>query len=50
MARSLVYTSFLLPDFDEALVFSTQVLRWRVREDIRLSDSKRWLVVSLATP
>ena len=46
MPRSLVYTSFLVPDYDEALVFFTQVLRWRVREDIRLSDSKRWLVVA----
>ena len=46
MARSLVYTSFLVPDCEEALVFFTQVLRWRVREDVRLSDSKRWLVVA----
>ena len=46
MARSLVYTSLLVPSYDEALTFFTRVLRWTVREDIRLSDSKRWLVVA----
>ncbi len=46
MTRSLVYTSLLVPSYDEALAFFTQVLRWTVREDIRLSDSKRWLVVA----
>ena len=48
MARSLVYTSLLVPGYDEALAFFTQVLRWRVREDIWLSDSKRWVVVAPA--
>ena len=46
MGHSLVYTSLLVPSYDEALAFFTQVLRWTVREDIRLSDSKRWLVVA----
>ena len=46
MARSLVYTSLLVPEYDEALVFFTQVLRWGVREDIRLPGGKRWVVVS----
>ena len=46
MARSLVYTSFLLPDCSEALAFFTQLLRWGVREDIQLPGSKRWVVVA----
>ena len=46
MNRSLVYTSLLVPDYDEALAFFTQVLRWQVREDLRLSSSKRWIVVA----
>ena len=46
MVRSLVYTSFLVPDCGEALAFFTQVLRWQVREGILLSESKRWLVVA----
>ena len=48
MSRSLVYTSLLVPSYDEALTFFTQVLRWGVREDVQLSDSKRWLVVAPA--
>lgn len=46
MARSLVYTSFLLPGCGEALAFFTQRLRWGVREDIQLPGSKRWGVVA----
>ena len=46
MNRLLVYTSLLVPDCDEALAFFTQVLRWQVREDLRLSSSKRWIVVA----
>ena len=46
MNRSLVYTSLLVSDCDEALAFFTQVLRWQVREDLRLSSSKRWIVVA----
>ena len=40
MARSLVYTSFLLPDCGEALAFFTQLLRWGVREDIFAEASR----------
>ena len=46
MSRSLVHTSLLVTDYDEALAFFTQVLRWQVREDLRLSSSKRWIVVA----
>lgn len=46
MTRSLVYTSLLVPGYDEALAFFTQVLRWQVLQDLRLSAAKRWVVVS----
>ena len=46
MARSLVYTSLLVPDYDEAIDFFTRVLHWRLQQDLRLSDDKRWVVVS----
>jgi len=46
MPRALVYTSLIVPDYDEAIDFFTRVLRWRVREDTPLSSSKRWVVVA----
>jgi len=39
-------TSLLVPDYDEALAFFTQVLRFRVLEDTALSPDKRWVVVA----
>ena len=46
MPRQLVYTSLLVNDYDEAIAFFTQVLRFDLREDTRLSDSKRWVIVA----
>ena len=44
--RSLAYTSLLVPEYDPALAFFTQVLRWAVVEDTALPGGKRWIVVS----
>jgi len=46
MPRSLALTSLLVPDYDEALAFFTQALRFEVLEDTPLAPGKRWLVVA----
>lgn len=46
MSRRLACTSLLVPEYEPALAFFTQVLRWQVLQDERLSDSQRWLVVA----
>ena len=46
MPRQLVYTTLLVPDYDAAIAFFTQTLRFEVREDTRLSPTKRWVVVA----
>jgi len=50
MIRSLAYTSLLVPDYDEAITFFSRVLRWTLQHDTRLSDTKRWVVVSPGGP
>jgi catechol 2,3-dioxygenase-like lactoylglutathione lyase family enzyme len=46
MSRRLAYTSLLVHDYDEAIAFYTQALRFRLLEDTRLSATKRWVVVA----
>jgi predicted enzyme related to lactoylglutathione lyase len=46
MPRSLALTSLLVPDYDEALAFFTQALRFEVLEDRALAPGKRWVVVA----
>jgi catechol 2,3-dioxygenase-like lactoylglutathione lyase family enzyme len=46
MTRRLAYTSLLVPDYDQAIAFFTQALRFELLEDTRLSASKRWVVVA----
>lgn len=46
MPRSLALTSFLVPDYDEALVFFTGALRFTVLQDTPLAPGKRWVVVA----
>jgi predicted enzyme related to lactoylglutathione lyase len=46
MPRSLALTSFLVPDYDEALSFFTGALRFTVMQDTPLSPTKRWVVVA----
>ena len=46
MPRQLVYTSLLVDDYDRAIAFFTVALRFELRQDTRLSESKRWVVVA----
>ena len=46
MTRCLAYTSLLVPDYDSAIAFFTQVLRWQLLEDTLMSPDKRWVRVS----
>lgn len=45
-SRRLALTTLLVPDYDEALAFFVEVLRFSVLEDTRLSDDKRWVRVA----
>jgi catechol 2,3-dioxygenase-like lactoylglutathione lyase family enzyme len=46
MTRRLACTTLLVHDYDEALAFYTQALRFEVIEDTVLSPTKRWVVVA----
>lgn len=46
MSQALGYITLLVRDYDEAISFFTNSLSFLVVEDIRLSDSKRWVVVA----
>lgn len=45
-ARSLSLASLLVRDYDEAIAFFTQALRWHLREDSDRGGGKRWVVVA----
>jgi catechol 2,3-dioxygenase-like lactoylglutathione lyase family enzyme len=45
-SQRLAQTTLLVPDYDEAIAFFTQALRWRLLEDTALGRTKRWVVVS----
>lgn len=40
--------AYLVRDYDEALAYFTQVLRFELLEDRKISEDKRWLVVAPA--
>jgi len=44
--QSLGHVALVVRDYDEALAFFTRTLNFRVVEDTRQSDSKRWVVVA----
>lgn len=46
MHRSLAQIAIVVRDYDEAIAFYTQQLGFTLVEDTRLSDTKRWVVVS----
>ena len=46
MNQSIARVSLLVRDYDEAIAFYTGSLGFRLVEDTRLSDSKRWVVVA----
>lgn len=46
MAQTLGHVTLVVRDYDEALAFFTQVLNFRLIEDTRLSQDKRWVLVA----
>lgn len=46
MPNALALVSLLVRDYDEAITFFTQALRFDLIEDTPLSDQKRWVVVA----
>jgi len=46
MPRSIAALALLVRDYDEAIAFYTDVLRFRLIEDTGLPGGKRWVVVA----
>lgn len=46
MARSIAMLAFLVRDYDEAIAFFTDALRFALVEDTPLGAEKRWVVVT----
>jgi len=46
MRRRLPYVSLLIDDYDLAIDYFTRVFGFVVREDERLNEQKRWVVVA----
>ena len=45
MNQSLAHITFLVDDYDKAIEFYTRILHFRLVEDTRLSEEKRWVLV-----
>ncbi|MDO9376038.1 MAG: VOC family protein [Bacteroidota bacterium] len=48
MKQSLAQIALVVKDYDEAILFYTQVLGFTLVEDTPLSDTKRWVIVAPA--
>ena len=48
MVQTLAYVTFLVRDYDEALIFFTNSLGFTIIEDTVLNESKRWVLVAPA--
>jgi predicted enzyme related to lactoylglutathione lyase len=46
MKQSIVQISLVVDDYDEAIAFYTQKLNFILKEDTRMSETKRWVVVA----
>jgi len=46
MNQFLALVSIVVDDYDEAIDFYTQKLGFEITEDTRMSDTKRWVVIS----
>jgi catechol 2,3-dioxygenase-like lactoylglutathione lyase family enzyme len=46
MRQTLAHVALLVRDYDEAIAFFTGTLRFRLVEDTRLDDEKRWVLVA----
>lgn len=48
MTQSIVSVALVVRDYDEALAFFTQALRFNLIEDTDMGNGKRWVVVAPA--
>ena len=46
MNQTIGYITLVVRDYDEAIAYFTNVLRFKVVEDKKLSEGKRWLLVA----
>ena len=46
MKPHIAHITILVKDYDEAIAFYTQKLKFRLIEDTRLSETKRWVLVA----
>ncbi|MCU0392530.1 MAG: VOC family protein [Thermoflexibacter sp.] len=46
MAQQIAHISIVVKDYDEAILFYTQILGFDLVEDTLLSPSKRWVLVA----
>ena len=46
MKQKIAHISLVVDDYDEAIRFYTQKLGFRLVEDTRLTDTKRWIIVA----
>ena len=46
MKQTLGHVALVVRDYDEALTFYTRTLNFTVVEDTRLSEDKRWVLIS----
>ena len=46
MKQSLAHIALVVRDYDEAIAFFTRTLNFRLVEDTRLSETKRWVLVA----
>ncbi|MCB0636702.1 MAG: VOC family protein [Lewinella sp.] len=46
MSQHIALISLVVADYDEAIAFYTEKLRFRLEEDTPLSPGKRWVVVA----
>ena len=46
MKQQIAHLSLVVADYDEAIAFYTQKLGFELIEDMMLSDTKRWVLVS----
>ena len=46
MKQNLALVALVVADYDEAIDFYTRILKFKLVEDTKLSETKRWVVVS----
>jgi catechol 2,3-dioxygenase-like lactoylglutathione lyase family enzyme len=46
MKQTLCHIALVVRDYDEALAFFTQTLNFKLIEDTRLSENKRWVLIA----